>query len=782
MARRFFSFFKSRMAPRSRPDPGGPESSNAGVSTVLQDGDLQIADRAVALNPRDYSAHVNRGSIMRKLMKFDDALASYEQAVLIKPDHPETYFYRGVVLHQIGRYEEALESYEKAIQLAPAGSLPYVAYSSRGYSLLALNRYQWALESFDQAIAVRGDYLEALQGRGLALHQLGRPHEALNSYEQVISRKSDYAGAHVHAGNVFLELRRYREATASYDRAIECGAAAPQVFRSRGLALRQQKRLEESLASYARAIDLDGGCAEVYVDRANVLLEMGRYEDAIANYDSALQIHPKLFDALQGRGFALLNLGRIEAAIACLDQAIASNPECKYLLGVRRHLQMQVCDWKDLDVDLERLTTGLSAGEALSTPFPLLSLIDSPSLHRSAAKLWAEAQFPQDLSLGPISKRGSAGKIHIAYFSPDFRNHPISLLTAELFETHDRSRFVITAFSFGPESHDAVYARLERAFDRVIDVRRKSDLEVAELARTIGVDVGVDLAGFTEHCRTGIFALRAAPIQVGYLGYLGSMCAPYMDYILADATIIPSHEQLHYSEKIIYLPSYQANDSKRRICDRRFTRQDLGLPPEGFVFACFNANYKITPTTFSVWMRILRRVPSSALFLYAGDQLAETNIRKEAERRSIDPHRIVFGEKLPFEEYLARFRAMDLFLDTLPYNAGTTASDALWAGLPVITCMGRAFAGRVAGSVLTAINLPELITSTAAHYEELAVKLATDPSMLASVREKLAVNRLAAPLFNTVQFTRNLENAYITVMDRYDRQLPPEHIYVASAR
>jgi len=351
-------------------------------------------------------------------------------------------------------------------------------------------------------------------------------------------------------------------------------------------------------------------------------------------------------------------------------------------------------------------------------------------------------------------------------------------LTSELFESHDRSRFHVTAIAFGPGSSDSVRTRLELAFDRFIEVGDQSDIHVASLVRRLEVDIAVDLAGFTEHCRTRVFALRAAPIQISYLGYLGTMAVPYMDYLLADATIIPGSEQQHYMEKIIYLPSYQANDSKRRISDRTFTREELGLPREGFVFACFNANYKITPATFLVWMRILRQVQGSNLFLYVGDQLAEQNIQKEGERCGIDARRIVFGEKLAFEDYLARFRAVDLFLDTLPYNAGTTASDALWAGLPVLTCMGQAFAGRVAASLLTAINLPELITSTPAQYEELAVKLATNPQMMARIRERLADNRLTAPLFNTAQFTRTLEAAYTRVCERYRAALPPEHVYI----
>jgi predicted O-linked N-acetylglucosamine transferase (SPINDLY family) len=350
-------------------------------------------------------------------------------------------------------------------------------------------------------------------------------------------------------------------------------------------------------------------------------------------------------------------------------------------------------------------------------------------------------------------------------------------LTAELFELHDRSRFEITAFAFGPESSDPYRKRLEQAFDRFLDVRDRSDLEVAGVSRELGIDVAVDLAGFTAHCRTQIFALRAAPVQVSYIGFLGTMGAPYMDYLIADAAIIPAASQAHYSEKIIYLPSYQVNDSQRKISDRRFTREELGLPTQGFVFCCFNSLYKIQPPTFETWMRVLHRVPGSSLYIHTENEDVGQNLLNAARRSGVSPDRIVFAKRLNLEEYLARFRAMDLLLDTWPYNAGTTASDALWAGLPVLTYTGRSFASRCATSLLKAIDLPELITESPQQYEDLAVALATDPQRLAGIRQKLAAHRHTTPLFDTPSFTRRLESAYIKIWQRYQSGLPAEHIH-----
>ena len=744
-------------------------------------GRLELAlgdyDQAVALDPQYASALCSRGSVLRKLGKLDDALASYDRAIEIDNNYAEAYFYRGIVLHELRLFEAAAASHEKAIEFTPVGLLPYMAYTGRGHALLQLKRLEQAIESYNHAIAGKVDHSEAYLGLGLALRHAGRLDEALSNCNQAVALSEGRMEAYANRGGVLLDMGRYELALSDFDKAIELDGMRAQLFQSRGRALRCLKRLNEALASFDEAIAIGGG-ADVYIDQANVLLEIGRFGAALESYAKASELSPNDAEALQGCGFALMNMSRLEAAIVSFDEALQANPEQQYLPGLRQHLKMRIFDWKDLETTLEVLSAQLRAGKSVSTPFPMLALVDSAPIHRLAAKLWADHQYPENDILGAIPQKLRRSKIHIAYFSPDLRNHPVSLLAAELFETHDRSRFEVTAISFGPKCNDQMRKRLERAFDQFLEVEEQSDLQVAALARNLGVDIAVDLAGFTEHCRTQIFAMRAAPVQISYLGYLGTMAAPYMDYLIADTVIIPKSEQQHYCEKIIYLPSYQANDSKRRASQRVFTRQELGLPREGFVFACFNATYKLTPQTFELWMSILNQVRDSSLFLCVDDEVAKRNIQLEAGRRGLDSRRIVFGEKLPFDEYLARCSTVDLFLDTLPYNAGTTASDALWAGLPVVTCIGKAFAGRVAASLLTAINLPELIADTPAAYVALAVNLATDRSRMAQIRTKLKINRLSTRLFDTAKFTRNLEAAYMTVVERYYAGLPPEHVHV----
>ncbi|MFZ4480795.1 MAG: UDP-N-acetylglucosamine-peptide N-acetylglucosaminyltransferase [Rhodoferax sp.] len=412
-------------------------------------------------------------------------------------------------------------------------------------------------------------------------------------------------------------------------------------------------------------------------------------------------------------------------------------------------------------------------------PFAFLAMSPSLATQRQVAQTWVMDKHPANEGVDSIPRRVRGKKIRLGYYSADFHNHATAYLMAELFELHDKERFDLVAFSFGPDKHDEMRMRISSAFDQFLDVRNQADKEVALLSRKLGIDIAIDLKGFTQGERFGIFSFRAAPVQVSYLGYPGTLGAPYMDYLIADKTLIPSEYQQHYTEKIAYLPhSYQVNGRNRKISSKAFSREELGLPETGFVFCCFNNNYKITPETFDGWMRILKQVDASVLWLLEDNATAADNLRREAQHRGVNPQRLVFAKRMPLPEHLARHRAADLFIDTLPYNAHTTASDALWAGLPVLTCTGEAFASRVAASLLGAIDLPELVTSTQADYEALAIELATHPDELSAIRTKLDRNRLTTPLFDTVQFARHIEDAYTQMYERHQSGLTPDHIYV----
>jgi len=653
-------------------------------------------------------------------------------------------FQQALSHHRNGQLVLAQRIYEKILKVQPRH---FDALHLSGAIAVQTGNPRRALEFFDRAIAVKTDYPDAYYNRALALAQLGRASAALMNYEKAIELNGDYFEAHYNRGNLLVTLNQFEAACTSYEKAI--------------------------------AVKPDH--AEVHLNRGNVLRELQQFGAALMSYDRAHAVDPVHPDILVNRGHVLVDLKQYEAAIASYDRALALNPHIKWLWGQRRQVKMQICDWGGFERDIGEICTRIARSEAACSPFALLALSESPDLQRKAAEIWVREQCPASSMLPAIRRGAKREKIRLGYFSADYRNHAISILAANLFETHDRSRFEVIAFSFGPDTKDEMRKRLETAFDRFIDVGGQSDRDVALLARTMELDIAIDLGGFTKLNRARIFAMRAAAIQVSYLGYLGTMGSSYMDYLIADRWTVPIVDQEHYSEKIIYLPCYQVNDARRGMPETLFPRNELGLPAEGFVFCCFNDNYKISPAIFDSWMRVLTKAEGSVLLLYASHDSAKRNLQQEAGKRGVDANRLVFGEKLPYSDYLARFRSADLFLDTLPYNAGTTASDALWAGLPVLTCIGQSFASKVAASLLGTLGLSELITSTLEEYECRAVELARDPQRLARIKRDLAQKRSTAPLFNTPLFTKNLETAYGMIYERYHAGLAPDQIDVSNS-
>ncbi|MHB8813006.1 MAG: tetratricopeptide repeat protein [Steroidobacteraceae bacterium] len=766
----------------------------------------ELLEQVAARTPQDPAAHNNHGNVLRDLGRYLKALSCYDRAILIRPDYTEAHYNRGVTLHDLGRHDEALASYNRAVALEPKHAS---AWNNRGATLRGLGLREPAVESYDRAIAIRHGYPEAHNGRGVALQEIGRFEEALASYECAIASRPDYAEAHNNRGAVLRKLERPEEALASVARALVIRPDYAQAYNARGAVLKELERFEEALASFDCALGISPGCAEAYSNRGSVLRSMKRYPEALASYERALEIDPNFADAYRNQGAAFIDLKSFDLALASYERALALNqdmatyvaqgavlhelkrtdeaiasyrralaldPEAGFLLGTVRHVRMQICDWTDLEADVREIIAGLEADRPLSRPFNFLSLVDSPRLQRRASDLSVRVEIMPRRKLAPIPRHPRHERIRVGYFSADLRNHPVTILTAELFERHDRSRFDITAFSLGPNVRDEFRARIEPAFDRFLWVGGQSDREIAELSRRLEIDIAVDLGGYTGDARPRIMALRAAPVQVSYLGYLGTMGGDFMDYLIADPIIVPADARGHYAEKIAYLPSYQINDSKRAIADKVFSRAELGLPEAGFVFCCFNASYKITPEIFESWMRILAAVPGSVLFLLGGNDAKERNLRRQAAARGVAPDRLVFGGRVVNAEYLARYRSADLFLDTLPYNAGTTASDALWAGLPVLTCIGESFAARVAASILTSAHLEELVTPDLGQYEHLAIELALRPQRLAQIRMKLEESRATCPLFDTRTVTRNIESLYARMYDRHLAGLPPEHL------
>jgi protein O-GlcNAc transferase len=734
---------------------------------------LASYDRAIALNPNDAELFKSRGLALAELARFEDALASYDRAIALKPDYSDAFNSRGVALAELGRFGEALASYDRAIALTPDNP---EAFSNRGNALGELKRLDEALASYERATALKPDYVEALYNLGNTLHGLNRLDEALASYDRAIAANPEFAEASGSRDAAFSEPMRSEEG----GRATKLKLYYADVFNNRGNVLREAKRLDEALASYEQAAALRPSHAEYINNRAIALADLKRFDEAVASYAAAVALKPDYAEAYNNRAFALRDMKRPEESLASFAQALALKPDFEYLKGAHLHAKMHVCDWTDLELEFARVEASVIQGAAAASPFQLFATSAGPEcLHRCARRYRAD----QYNAMAPIwrGERYAHGRIRVAYLSADLRDHPVAQLTAGLFERHDRTRFETTAISFKSDTHNQVRERLSASFERFIDAERMGDAEVADLLRELEIDIAVDLNGYTEGSRPAVFAQRPAPVQVNYLGFAGTLGKTCWDYIIADPFVIPEDGQAHYTENVVYLPdTFMANDAGRKIGDRTPTRAEAGLPENGVVFCSFNNSFKITPDIFDVWMRLLKAIAGSVLWLSEVNAGAVERLRREAQQRGVAADRLVFAPRLPRnEDHLARARLADIFLDTLYYNAHTTASDALWAGVPVLTCPGSTFASRVAGSLLHAVGLPELVTRSLEDYEALALKLARDPALLASLRQKLAHHRQRYPLFDTDRFTRHIESAYTTMWERYQRGEPPESFAVA---
>jgi len=707
----------------------------------------------------------------------DDATVGLAQALIRShPNHGFAWMALGAALGRQGRHAQSLQALDEALRVDPRD---HQACCNRANALLELGRDEEALDAYAQALRQRPDHVEALRGQSLALRRLGRAEEALGALD-TLSRlvpAGDIEVLQARAATLHA-LGRLQPALAAYDEILRLQPGDASALDNRGNVLFDLRRLPDALASLDQAIRLRPGNAAALNNRGTVLQEMGQLEDAVASYDAALRAAPGDAAALRNRALALARLKRMDESVHSFRRALLADPDADFLLGEYLHAKMHACDWQGLGEDLERVKRGLASGKRVIAPFQLLALVDDPVLHRQAASVHALAKCGRladhSLPVPPFRGRVPHERIRVGYFSADFHGHATSALVVEMLESHDRERFETYGFSFGPRIDDAMRQRVSRAFSRFIDVSGRDDAELARLSRELGIDIAVDLKGYTQDSRPGLFAHRCAPVQVSFLGYPGTLASPFIDYVIADKMVIPPQERPNYSENVVYLPgSHQPNDSKRVISERLFARAELGLPEQGFVFCCFNNNFKILPATFGAWMRILQAVPGSVLWLLEDNAAASRHLRQHARGAGVDPARLVFGRRMLPHDHLARHRQADLFIDTLPYNAGTTASDALWTGLPVLTCAGRSFASRLAASLLHSLGLSELVTHTRAEYEAQAIAIARDPARLAALRQRLAQARTRSTLFDGRDHARRIETAYGAMHARRLAGLPP---------
>ena len=721
---------------------------------------LASYDKALAREPAYAEGHYNYAVTLAEMSRWEDALSAYDKAIAIKPVFPAAWTNRGNVLRVLKRYDEALANYDKAIALEPRN---LAAFYNRAVALGDMSRTDDALASYDQALSINADFAPALANRGNILRASGRFDEALLCYDKAIAADPGNVESHYNRGVVLADLRRFIDAVASYDITLQIKPEHIDAFYNRGLALTELGNLGEALASYDKALALKPDHTEAWNNKGVILQTLNRREEALTAFDRALAANPDYTEALYNRSYvrSITDSGA-EQAIRDLERVIILNPDFEYARGDLLHLRTQICDWNGLGAEIDALDDGVRTGKPIVRPFVFQSISESPAHLQMCSVNFTKKRFP---AVPAAPHNGHHAKIRIGYVSSDFREQATAYLMAGLYEAHDRDKFDIFAFDNGGDDGSATRKRLAAAFGTFIDISTLSDEDASARVRAEGIDILVNLNGYFGAPRMGVFARRPAPIQINYLGFPGTLGAEYIDYIVADRIVIPEDERKYYTEQVVYLPdSYQVNDSKRTIDSIAPTRAACGLPERGFVFCNFNQSYKIMPAAFDGWMKLLREVDGSVLWMLQATEASAGNLRREAARHDIAPERLVFAPHVPVDKHLARLALADLFLDSRPCNAHTTASDALWAGLPLITCRGGAFSGRVAASLLYAAGLPDLVTETMEEYHALALKLARDADLLASYRQQLAQTRATCALFDTDRFTRNLERAYETMM------------------
>jgi predicted O-linked N-acetylglucosamine transferase (SPINDLY family) len=734
-----------------------------------------------------------RGIALAQQGRLDEAMASFQRAVEIKPDDAVAHGNWGLALTLQGKLDEAVAHYRRALELKPDFA---DAYSNLGRVWMTRGQITEALACFRRALELKPDFAEAHNRLGLALQQQGKREEAAASYHRALQSNPAFAEAHVNLANLFQEGGDLDQAIARYHQALQLKPEYVDAHANLAAALTGKGLLSEAVACCRRALGIRPDDAGTHNNLGNALLAQGRVTEAAACYRQAVRHKPGYAEAHYNLGSALKEQGELEAAIACFRRSLDLKPDYPAALAELVHQLQHVCRWEGLPALSQQVIAAVESegGGGAAADFPPFFLLLLPTPATAAQQLlgarrWCEqhlrsaVQDGKRMALAPARPRRAGSKITLGYLSADFHAHATAFLVAELLEKHDRGRFQVFGYSFGPDDGSPMRRRLESAFDRFADLKDASFTQSAQRIAADEVDILVDLKGYTREARPQILAMRPAPVQVNYLAYPGTMGAPFMDYILADDFVVPPDQRQFFTEKVVYLPGcYQVNDSRRQIAPQTPSRAECGLPEEGFVFCGFNNSYKITPEMFAVWMELLKAVPGSVLWLLEGNRFAPANLRREAEARQVAGERLIFAPRKPLPEHLARHRLADLFLDTFPVNAHTTASDALWVGCPVLTIAGETFVSRVAGSLLRTVGLPELVARSLDEYQAMALRLARDPELLAGLRSRLEANRNTSRLFDAGRFARGIEQAYLTMWEIHASGQPPRAFTVSETQ
>ena len=792
---------------------------------------IENYDKSIILNPDNANDYCYRGFAFYRLNRPKEALSSIAHALEIKSDFVLALLFYGNSQLSLGEIGEAIVTFNKAIFMEPYNP---VCHMSLGTALIANTQYQEALTSIDHAIFLKKDYADAYLSRGDVLVTLGQKESAIESYRESIKYNSRRVESHFNLGVTLADSNQLDSAILSLEAAIKLDSNFAEAYAAFGIVRGRMSQFDEAYAKLSKAIEIKPEECSFYLNRGNILADLRRFEESFADYDKAIEIksdyhfafcnkghvlltylnspeaalvyfdvaitlQPKFATAYINRGEAFNRLNQLEKALESFLIALEIDPTAPYIIGKCLHYKMKICDWDNFEEGISIYESMMVNNIPAAVPFEALNFTDNPELHYKAARLNLAGKVKENNILGDFPNRPQNPIIKIGYYSADLYYHPVAIWLVEQLENHDKTKVELYAFCF-KSVQDPMRDRLEAAFDHWIDVQGMSDLEIAVLSRELAIDIALDLNGHTAEGRPGVFAARAARIQLNHLGYPGSMGAEYIDYIIGKTPsqaeqITPLVEQIEVqpddrqfiTEKIAFVPSAYTYDRQRQIGVISLTRGQLGLPESGFVFTCQNGCQKLTPEVFDIWMAILNAVPESVLWLLKPNDTAVKNLYKEAHARGVDPVRLIFTprehvpvdqEKARIGRYLASYKLADLFLDTWPYNAGTTAIDALWAGLPVLTKQGRSTVSRMAAGALREMEVPELITKSPKDYLELAIELATQPKKLDQIKDKLQKNKLTTSLFDPVTNTKHIENAYLQMHQRCQAGLKPEDFIV----
>ena len=776
---------------------------NSNLGLMLQDANnhekaLEHYDIAIKYSSKYSEAYYNKGDALMKLGRFIDAIETYNKsisynknyakaynncaycyfkvndpsnsllyydlAIKINPNYAEAYSNQGLVYQSIKKYDLAIKNFLKCIEISPNS---HKAYNYLGCLYHEINNNINAIKYFENCISIFINNPEAYYNIAKIQVKIGQVELSFYNIDKAISLLPDNLNYYITKSEFLIKVNKNQEAIELLDYVINKNNKLENSYTNKAIAFKNLNNYNEAIVNQKKAIELKPDCAEFHSNLGVFLFEIENYSEALNFLNKAITLDADKSIPFANRAAVNLAKKDIISAISDYKCALEIDESNDYLLGQYVHAKMSICDWSDIELDKIKIKESILNYQKISSPFPILYLFDDPKLQFLAAKIYSDNEYPFKKSYSNTFDKNNK-KIILGYFSADFTNHPVSLLTIEMFEVHDKEKFIIYGFSLKKYPECDVRKRLKNSFTEFFELENCSDLEVSNLSRKLKVDIAIDLGGHTKNSRPGIFSLRSAPIQISYLGYLGTMGAKYYDYIIADEILIPKESEHFYIEKIIYLPSYQCNDSKRRFQNHKLTKKDLNLPNNIFIYCCFNNNFKISPECFGAWMKILKSVPQSILFLYADSLEVINNLSDQSSYYGISKDRLYFSNRLSLELYYARFKVCDLFLDTWPYNAGTTSSDALMTGLPVLTKMGDSFASRICSSILNSLYMQELSTANINDFIDSAIKMGVDPIYYAFIKNKLLSNlKSINPLFNTNEFVSSLEKSYAEAYSRF---------------